>query len=106
MKNDKISKLESLAREGFLSENNFIPPKGWQNEVIADIHRRKPAEKQAQSLFQTRLVWRFAVASFAVAALICITLYLTLPDNGANDYQANEVSFDNFDNYIELIAQL
>jgi hypothetical protein len=112
MINERVSKLEALAREGFLSAGNFTPLKGWQDEVIADIKRRKHAEKFNRSLltrvlFQPRLVWRFAVASLAVSILICLTLYLALPDaNSTNDSQISEVSFDNYDNYIEVIAQL
>lgn len=108
MKNDKINKLESLARQEFLSENKFVPPAEWQNNIIADIKRREHAGKfnrQAQPLMQPRLVWRFAVASLTVA-ILCFTFYLTLADSDSNDYQTDEVSFDNFDNYIEVIAQL
>jgi anti-sigma-K factor RskA len=110
MKNNQINKLESLAREGFLSENKIAPSAEWQNEVIADIKRRKHAGKfnkkiQPQSLLQPRLVWRFAAASLAVAIVICFSLYLALPDTASNDYQTDEVSFDNFDNYIEIIVQ-
>lgn len=110
MKNDKITRLESLAREGFLAKDQFIPPAGWQNEVISDIKRRDHASKfnkntQTQSLLQPRLVWRFAAASLTIAILMCITLYLAFPDANSNDYQIDEVSFDNFDNYIEIIAQ-
>ena len=110
MKNNKINSLELLAREGFLDKNRFIPPAEWQNKVISDIKRRKQAGKfkniQPQSLLQPRLVWRFAAASLAIAILTCLTLYLAVPDTASNDYQTNEVSFDNFDNYIEVIAQL
>ncbi len=113
MKNKRISKLESIAREGFLAANDFTPQDGWQNKVIADIKRREHAEEltgnsQAQVLFQPRLVWRFAAASLIVATLICLTLYLSLPENNINinDYQISEVSFDNFDNYVEVVAQL
>ena len=111
MKNEQIRKLESLAREGFLSANEFTPQNGWQNKVIADIKRREHAGKfnrniQPQILLQPRLVWRFAAASLAAAILLCLTLYLALPDTNTNDYQISEVSFDNFDNYIEVIAQL
>jgi len=111
MKNNKINKLESLAREGFLSKNKFVPPTEWQDEVIADIKRRTHAEKfnkkiQPQSLLQARLVWRFAAASLTIAILMCITLYLAAPKSESNDYQIDEISFDNFDNYIQEIAQL
>jgi hypothetical protein len=111
MNNKQIDKLESLAREGFLTANKFTPRTGWQDEIIADIRRRGHAGKfnkrlPAQILLQPRLVWRFAAASLAVATLICLTLYLAVPDSTANDYQVSEVSFDNFDNYIEAVAQL
>lgn len=111
MKNNQVSKLESLAREGFQYKNKVVPSLEWQNEVIADIKRREHAGKfnnilQAQTLFQTRLLWRFAAASLTIAILMCITLYLAVPDTNSNDYQVDEVSFDNFDNYIEVIAQL
>ena len=110
MKNDKINRLESLAGEGFLAKDQFVPSPEWQNEVISDIKRREHAGKfnkkiQPQSLLQARLVWRFAAASLTVATLICITLYLAVPDTDSNDYQTDEVSFDNFDNYIEIIEQ-
>jgi len=110
MNNKQVNKLESLAREGFLSANKFTPRTKWQNEVIADIQQRGHAGKfnnnsQLQVLLQPRLVWRFAAASLTIATLICLTLYLTLPDTTVNDYQVNEVSFDNFDNYIEVISQ-
>jgi len=107
MKNDKINNLESLARQEFLSENKFIPPLKWENNIIADIKRRERTGKfniQAQALLQTILIWRFAVASLSLA-VICFTLYLTLIGNTSNDYQTNEVLFDNFDNYIEMIEQ-
>lgn len=111
MKNNQINKLESLAREGFRSKNKFIPSKEWQNEVIADIKRREHSgifnkTLQPQTLFQTRLLWRFAAVSLTIAILMCITLYLAVPDTNSNDYQIDEVSFDNFDNYVEVIAQL
>jgi len=115
MKNERVSKLESLAREGFLSAGDFSPRKGWQDEVIADIKRHGHPEKfnnglLPRVLFQPSLVWRFALASLAVSILICLSLYLTLPapdtNANSNDYQISEVSFDNFDNYIEVIAQL
>ena len=110
MKNDKINSLESLAREGFLAKDKFVPSPAWQNEVISDIKRREHAGKfnkniQPQPLLQPRLVWRFAAASLTVATLICVTLYLAFPDTDSNDYQTNEVTFDNFDNYIEIIEQ-
>lgn len=108
MKNNQIKEMESLAREGFLSKNKFTPRTGWENEVIADIRQREHGKKfteQQQSLLQPRLVWRFAVASLTVAIMTCLTLYLTLPNTNSNDYQINEVSFDNFDNYIEIIEQ-
>lgn len=110
MRNNKINKLELLAREGFQAEGEFIPQPGWQDEVIADIKRREHAGKfhnvlQPQSLFQPRLLWRFAAASLTIAILMGITLYLAVPDN-SNDYQVDEISFDNYDNYIEVIAQL
>jgi type IV secretory pathway component VirB8 len=110
MKNDKINRLESLASEGFLAKNQFVPSPEWQNKVISDIKRREHAGKfnkkiQQQSLLQPRLVWRFAAASITVATLICITLYLAVPNTDSNDYQTDEVSFDNFDNYIEIIEQ-
>jgi type IV secretory pathway component VirB8 len=111
MKNNKIDCLESLVKKEFHTKTEFAPPSGWQNEVIADIKRRDHAKKfntatKLQALLQPRLVWRFAAASVTLATLICIALYLTVPDNNSNDYQITEASFDNFDNYIEMIAQL
>ena len=110
MKNNKVNKLELFAREGFQAGSEFIPQPGWQEKVIADIKRREHAGKfnnalQPQSLFQPRLLWRFAAASLTIAILLGITLYLAVPDN-SNDSQIDEISFDNYDNYIEVIAQL
>jgi len=110
MKKNHINKLESIARKGFLSKNNFTPIEKWQNEVIADIKRRGNSEKinkniQSPYLFQPLLVWRLALASLAIAIVICFSLYLTLPESNSNEYQLTEVSFDNFDNYIEIIEQ-
>jgi hypothetical protein len=104
MKNNQIDKLESLVCKGFQSESKFTPPENWQDKVITDI-RRHEFNIQRQSILQPRLVWRFALASLAVATLTCLTLYLTVQNTSANDYQTNEVSFDNFDNYIEIIEQ-
>ena len=109
MKNNKIKKLESLARDGFLARAEFVPGTGWENEVIADIKRRHLAEKFNNGnpqLLQPKLVWRFAATSLTVAVLICLTLYLVLPTANSNDSQTNELTFDNFDTYIETIAQL
>lgn len=113
MKNERVSKLEAIAREGFLAAGKYNPKSGWQDKVVADIIRREYAGEfnenlEPQILLQPRLAWRFAAASLAAAVLICLTLYLALPDTSVNtnDYQLSEVSFDNYDNYIEVVAQL
>lgn len=110
MKNNKIKKLESLARDGFLAKTEFIPAAGWQNEVVADIKRRRLTEKfnnrEIQPMLQPGLFWRFAATSLTAAMLICLALYLTLPAAASNDSQTNEVAFDNFDTYIETVTQL
>ena len=110
MKNNKINKLELIAHAGFQSKDKFTPQPGWQDEVIADIKRREHTGKfnnalQPQSLLQPRLLWRFAAVSLTIAILMGITLYLAVPDN-SNEYQVDDFSFDNYDNYIEVIAQL
>ncbi|MDD5697845.1 MAG: hypothetical protein PHH77_04445 [Victivallaceae bacterium] len=111
MSNHQLKKLESVARHGFLTQAGFIPPAGWQDEVIADIRRRAHAEKFAGNLkslplLPLRLVWRLAAVSVTVAVLVCLTLYLAVPESAVNDNLTNEVAVDNFDNYLQIAARL
>jgi anti-sigma-K factor RskA len=107
MKTEKVDRLENFAAREFRSEKNFIVPENWQSRVISEIKNfERKVYSKPQEFIQTRLVWRFAVASVAVAALICVTLYLAAPDYSGNDVANVELAFDNYDNYIETIAQL
>ena len=110
--NNKTDKLEILAREGFQAAKAPELPDNWQATVIASIkqRRRKKVERETtlQLLLPLRLSWRFAAAAVIFAAVLCLALYVSIPETSSIEtfYTLNETSVDYYDNYVEIAARL
>ena len=109
---NRIDKLEGLAREGFQTTAPPKLPDNWQAAVIANIkkckNRKVESETTLQLLLPLRLSWRFAAAAVILATIMCMALYMSVPETNGNEtfYNLNEASVDYYDNYVEIAARI
>ncbi len=88
------------------------PTKDWQDKVMADIRRqhvlKSAAQTENQGLTPVKLMWRFAVASVALAALLT-ALYLSFPNNSRQSYQVdtvNDIPYNSYETSVNVVAGL
>jgi uncharacterized membrane protein YdfJ with MMPL/SSD domain len=103
-------KLETELRNAFLSQTPPLLASDWQAKVMDDIKRQPKAEvKETGWDFSPRFAWRYAVASVAIAAIICLVLYIMFPAADSTTItteQLNNLSYDSFDSCVKIVARL
>lgn len=109
---NRVDKLEALAREGFQAAKTPELPDNWQARVIANIKERKSGKPERETTLQLllplRLSWRFAAAAVILATILCMALYMSVSKTNGNEtfYNLNEASVDYYDNYVEIAARI
>ncbi len=104
MKQQNINHLEVILSAVFRIGKDVHPTPEWQAGVMEAVRRCHAAGNTAviSAMIPVRLMWRLAVGS-AVAALLCIMLYMAFP---AQKSSVIEVPLDSFESAVTIVTQI
>jgi len=104
MKKQDINQLEAILSAVFRAGKDQRPTPEWRVGVMGAVRRCHAAENIAVNfaMIPVKLMWRLAMGS-AVAALLCVVLYMTFP---AQKSSLIEVPLDSFENAVTVVTQI